>query len=105
MSDRTVTRKVLTGTEMDKIKAAAHVSWVSAVVETFLCFGVDVTDRDAPRLRPGDFEIPEDQWGEIATACSDSPVQLPDGPVRASEVGRVNHMLDWMNYGPSSFKR
>jgi len=98
MSDRTVTRKVLTGTEMDRIIAAAHTSWVSAVVETYLCFGVDITDPDGERIRPADYEIPSDQWSQIAEACSNSPTHR-------SPLARVNHMLDWMNFGPSGFDR
>jgi hypothetical protein len=97
-----VHRKVLTGTEMDRIKAAASVSWVSAVVETFLCFGVDLTDPAQPRVRTWSYAIPSDQWKEIGQACLDSPIDpgsIVDG------IARVNHLLDWGNYGPSSYER
>ena len=98
MTERTQVRRRLTGTEMDKIKAAAAVSWQSALVETWLCFGVDLTaplaEGEQP-IRPYDYAIPRDQWGVIAQWCGDSP--------HGSDIGRVNHMLDWMNYGPSGY--
>lgn len=85
-------RKTLTEAELEHVTAAAGRSWAEAVVETFRLFGLDLTDKDAPKVRPGDYEIPADQWGTIAQACD-----------AGEPLERVNRMLDWMNYGPGSF--
>jgi hypothetical protein len=91
----TQTTRPLTPAEMQTIlEATAERGWTAAIIETFKCFGVDMTDKDGPKIRPGDYKIPEAQWGQIGDACA------ADGPV----LGRVNHLLDWGNYGPSAYK-
>lgn len=95
MSTSTQVQRRLTDDEMATIVAATESGgWVSAVIETYRCFGVDMTDQAGPSISPSDYAIPEDQWGIIATAC---------GVGHGNEIGRVNHMLDWMNYAPSGY--
>jgi len=44
---------------------------------------------------PTSIQIPEAQWHEIC--------QLLMG-LKGTDIGRVNHGLDWVNQGPSGFK-
>jgi hypothetical protein len=44
---------------------------------------------------PTSIQIPEQQWHEIC--------QLLMG-LKGTDIGRVNHGLDWVNQGPSTFK-
>ena len=96
----TITRTRLTRAQMEVICDAAGTDWVQAVVETFKALGVDLTDPDGPSIRPGDYQIPVDQWKAIAEACTatNEPADMARG------IAAVNHMLDWMNYGPGSYE-
>jgi hypothetical protein len=91
----TQTRHVLADDDLARIIETAKSSWVDAIVETFRCFGIDLTDPDGPQIAPWEHAIPTDQWDAIATACG--------GDQTDSNISRVNHMLDWMNKGPSSY--
>lgn len=90
-------RLVLSDEQMTVITDAARESWASAVVETFKCFGLDMTDPDGGPVRCSDYAIPVPQWCQIAEAIADE--DRHGDPIRAT-----NHMLDWMNHGPSSFE-
>lgn len=94
----TPVRLVLTDEQLTEITTAARESWISAVVLTFRAFGVDLGSPDCAKVRCCDYAIPTDQWKAIAEACgADLPSDVPG-------LRQVNHMLDWMNYGPSSFE-
>lgn len=91
-------RLVLSDEQLDLICTVARDSWATAVVETFKCFGLDLTSEDGGPVKPGDYAIPNEQWQRIATACGvDVPSDVPG-------LARVNHMLDWMNYGPGGYE-
>lgn len=96
----TQTRKRLTKTQMqtihDVIASDPDTGWVKGVTETFRCFGVNLDSEDQEPITCSDYAIPEDQWKQICQWCLDY------GP-RGNDISRVNHGLDWMNYGPSSY--
>jgi len=94
MSAATVTRRPMSADELANVVDLGGRSWVYAILETFWLFGVDLTDPDCPNIRPGDYQIPSDQWGAIAASCGQSD---------ADRLAGANHMLDWMNYGPGSY--
>lgn len=58
----------------------------------------EFTADPAAKLVPWDYAIPESQWGEIATWIADRGRVID--PIHAA-----NHLLDWMNKGPSSYAR
>ncbi|MBA3580803.1 MAG: hypothetical protein H0W42_12565 [Gemmatimonadaceae bacterium] len=89
----TQTRYVLTDDQLVDIVEHAKVDWANAVVETFKVFGVDLADPDRPSIAPSNYAIPATQWQIICSACM----------ATGSEIGRVNHGLDWMNYGPTGY--
>lgn len=89
----------LSDADMDRICTAAATNWVDGVIECFRALGVDLSDPDGPKVRPGDYQIPVDQWDRIATACA--ATNQPADMVRG--IAAVNHMLDWMNYGPGAY--
>jgi hypothetical protein len=91
----TTQRRRLTDAELDHVCDEARTHWTRAVVATFDLFGVDLTDADGPSISPADFQIPEDQWGIIAQACT----RADEG----SSLTMAGAMLDWMNYGPSTY--
>lgn len=85
----------LNDTEMDVIHTSIESDgWAAGVITTFRFLGVDLAG-DGPQIRPSDYAIPEDQWGEIAVWCEETA---------ASDLGAINHMLDWMNYAPSGYR-
>lgn len=86
-------RLTLTDEQLSEVVDAARTDWVSAVLLTFHAFGIDVAHGDDP-VRCADYAIPTAQWEAIAEACGQA----------GDSIGRVNRMLDWMNYGPSSFE-
>lgn len=88
MAEQTVLR--LPDDELDRIVEIAHRSWAEAVVEVFKAFGVDRLD---PTVVPWEYAIPQDQWHALSTACGGGP---------GGSLAKVNHLMDWMNYGPSS---
>lgn len=91
----TQVRHRLTKAEMAGVLAAIEADgWTAGVVETFRVLGVNLSDPDCPSISPGDYAIPHDQWGTIAEACG----------ATGNVLGRVNHMLDWMNYAPSGYE-
>jgi hypothetical protein len=69
--------------------------WASALVETFRCLGVDLTDPSVTSLRPWEYAIPEAQWSAICAALFDS---------HGDGIARVNRGLDWMNKGPTTWE-
>lgn len=76
----------------ERARADGDTGWVTAIIETFRALGVDLATCEHD-VKPWEYAIPTDQWGTIATACDSG------GP-----LARVNHMLDWMNKGPSSYE-
>lgn len=93
----TQTRLTLSDDELENIRLDIEQgSWVDAVTSVFRLFGVNLSDPELERINPADYAIPATQWQAICQWCVDS-----DCP--PSDVTRVNHGLDWMNYGPSSF--
>lgn len=92
----TTTHLTLDDEQMDRITTLAADDWQAAVVETFRCFGVDLSDPDCGPVRPSDYAIPSEQWGRISSACG-------GGDGSDGSIVRVGRMMDWMNYGPSAF--
>lgn len=90
----TITRLRLTPDQLQAVCTTALNDWVEAVVEVFRLLGIDLTDPDQPSIRPGDYALPRTQWEHIAEACGAGPTNV---------IGKVNHMLDWMNYGPGAY--
>jgi hypothetical protein len=90
-------RRALTDDELVSVlEAIAAGSWVDGVVAFYALHGVDMADPNGGPISPADYAIPADQWGTIAEACGSSS--------SGDRLRGVNHMLDWMNYGPSSLE-
>ena len=94
MNDQT--RLTLTDEQLEEITQAAALNWVDGVVLTFAAFDVDLRSPEGPSVKPSDYAIPTEQWKRISTACGSSTGSL-------DPLASANHMLDWMNYGPSAF--
>jgi hypothetical protein len=89
------TQRPLTDDELQQCVDAARRSWVDAVRTVLrIMLNVDVTSPHCPKFSPSLAVIPATQWGIIASACT----VLDD-----DAISSVNAMLDWMNYGPSSY--
>jgi len=87
----------LTDEQMNAVEQATVESgWVGAVIETFGQLGVDLSSDDVGEVKPWDYAIPVDQWQQIGNWI----VQHDPG----SDIGRVNHLMDWMNKGPSAYE-
>ena len=69
--------------------------WVRAIVAVFEVFGFDLSDPDGPRVDGRRCAIPVGQWRTVGAAMAGGT---------GNAVGRVSHLLDWMNWGPSSFE-
>lgn len=63
----------------------------------------DTTFADATSVTPWDYAIPEDQWGAIAEAIMERAKAIDS--THGDGISRANHMLDWMNKGPSGYTR
>lgn len=84
---------------MGTVLAAAEAGdFVSAVVETFRPFGVDLRDQEGPPVSPSDYAIPTDQWQAICSAL------IEHAPDSGSGLGKANRGMDWVNIGPSAYE-
>jgi hypothetical protein len=68
--------------------------WEKTVIDTYSAIGFDLNDPDCPQVNPSDHKIPEHQWKQICNAINSTG---------RDQLSQANHMLDWVNYGPSSF--
>lgn len=91
----TTTQRRMTEPELANAIELAGRSWTYAIIATFRTFGIELTDPDGPSINPAHYQIPAEQWNAIAEACA---------PTDADRLARVNHMLDWMNYGPGGYE-
>lgn len=76
-------------------ETTASDSYVAAVLITY---GYALWKRHTGDFDPTLVQIPEPQWHEICGWLITTPGLGDD------DIARVNHGLDWMNQGPSSYK-
>ncbi len=94
----TQTQRELTEAELGEVLELAKVGdWVAVVVRVFDTFGVDLTDQDGPKVSPAEYALPVEQWTQIGEALAGAQLE------GATSLARAGHLLDWMNYGPSSY--
>ncbi len=108
-SESMLFQRALTPAEMERIHQAV---WTSAQPGVHACvtfydiacpeaIGMTLDQLNASpdpdlTLNPAAFRIPDEQWKQVCEWC------LQRGAA-ATDVGRVNHALDWMNTGPSAY--
>jgi len=84
----------LTNEQVMHICTVAMDDWTQAIIETYLCFGIDLSDEDCPDIKPSEFRIPEHQWKAICEAIV--------GPPPSDGISQANNAMNWVNLGPSS---
>ena len=84
----------LTTDELESIIELAKENTSAGIVKFYdIALGdQELTYGSVESIKPTEFAIPKDQWGEIAQAFGSQPTNGING---------ANAMLTWMNVGPS----